>query len=52
MRILLDNCVDIRFARLITDHEVKHTIDFGWNELTNGKLLTAAEDAGFDVLLQ
>jgi predicted nuclease of predicted toxin-antitoxin system len=51
MRVLLDNCVDVRFARLILTHEVGHARDHGWQELENGKLLTAAEDAGFDVLV-
>jgi hypothetical protein len=36
MRILLDNCVDIRFARLITGHEVRHARDLGWQDLSNG----------------
>jgi hypothetical protein len=51
MRVLLDNCVDVRFARLITGHEVMHARDLGWQELSNGKLLAAAEEAGFAVMV-
>jgi hypothetical protein len=51
MRVLVDNCVDVRFGRLIRDHEVAHTVDRGWGNLSNGALLAAAETAGFDVLV-
>jgi hypothetical protein len=51
MRVILDNCVDRRFAATITGHEVEHASARGWEELTNGKLLDAAEAAGFDLLL-
>jgi hypothetical protein len=51
MRILLDHCVDYRFKKFLPDHEVQSTKDFGWETLSNGKLLAAAEEAGFDVFL-
>jgi len=51
MRLLIDNCVPCRFARLITDHEVALARQMGWHELKNGSLLSAAESAGFDVLV-
>ena|SRR5579884_3566349 len=51
MRGLLDNCVDHRFARLISGHQIVHARDRGWHELSNGALLAAAESAGFDVLV-
>ncbi|MGO8671786.1 MAG: hypothetical protein ACLQVD_10525 [Capsulimonadaceae bacterium] len=51
MKVLLDNCVDVRFAGLIVDHEVQHTLNLGWGDLSNGKLIAAAEDAGFEVLV-
>lgn len=51
MRILLDNCVPRRLApHLATEHEVVHCQELGWDELSNGKLLTAAQ-AEFDVML-
>ncbi len=49
--MLLDNCVDVRFARLIEGHVVFHARDFGWQELGNGKLLVAAEGEGFHVMV-
>jgi hypothetical protein len=48
---LLDNCVDVRFARLIPGHEVLHARQLGWQDLTNGRLLAAAKEAKFDVLV-
>jgi hypothetical protein len=36
---------------LLTGHDVR-TVDYrGWKSLTNGALLQAAEDTGFDVVL-
>lgn len=51
MKILLDNCVDRKLAGLIADHDVSHVLSFGWDNLANGKLLDAAENRGFEVLL-
>lgn len=51
MRVLLDNCVDPRFAQLLPRHEVSHCLDLGWDKLSNGELLKAAEDHEFEVLL-
>jgi hypothetical protein len=50
MRVVLDNCVDRRFARLIIGHEVSHALDHGWDSLTNGKLLAEAEAHTVEVL--
>jgi len=51
MRVILDNCVNRRFVRLIRGHEVRHVLEHGWDGLSNGKLLDACESAGYDVLL-
>ena len=51
MRVLLDNCVNRRFGRHISGGEVTHVQELNWGGLSNGKLLRAAEYAGFDVLL-
>ncbi|MBI1331718.1 MAG: DUF5615 family PIN-like protein [Armatimonadetes bacterium] len=51
MRILLDHCVDIRLKNHLPGHEVLHTKELGWEDLTNGKLLSAAEDGQFAVFL-
>jgi len=51
MRVLVDNCVPRKFARLILGHEVVHARQMGWHELKNGQLLTAAQEEGFDVMI-
>ena len=32
-------------------HTIRTTAQQGWDKLANGDLLTAAEEAGFDILL-
>jgi len=51
MRVLLDHCVDVRFAHLLPGHDVQHTKALGWESLSNGKLLATAEAAGFSVMV-
>ena len=51
MRVLLDNNVDRRFARLLVGHEVVRARQAGWADLYNGDLIAAAEIAGFAVLI-
>ena len=51
MRILFDHNVPVPLRYSLTEHEVATTADQGWDRLTNGKLLSAAEEAGFDMLL-
>ena len=51
MKILLDNCVPLKFARLLVGHEVIHCSRIGWERLVNGRLLAAAEAEGFPVLV-
>jgi predicted nuclease of predicted toxin-antitoxin system len=51
MKVLLDNCVNQRFGKQLTVGEAIHVRQLGWAELSNGKLIAAAEEAGFDVLL-
>ena len=50
MRILLDNCVDHRLARMLTGHEVVHAGTLGWAELNNGNLILEAEREQFAVI--
>lgn len=42
MRVLLDNCVDIRLHALVVSHEVAYTVEMGWAHLSNGVLLANA----------
>lgn len=51
MKILIDQNVSARLARLLTGHEATHASAKGWAELTNGDLLTAAEADGFEIFL-
>ena len=51
MKILIDQNVSARLARLLAGHEATHASNMGWAELTNGDLLTAAEAAGFEIFL-
>jgi hypothetical protein len=51
LKILLDQNVPRPLARLLSGHDVKRAAELGWAELKNGMLLTAGENAGFDVLL-
>jgi hypothetical protein len=52
MLVLFDNGTPRTLARYLIDH---HTVTEararGWEELENGKLLTVAEAAGFEVLV-
>ena len=50
-RILLDENVPVGVIKLLSDHVVRHVHDEGWTGLSNGALITAAEKAGFTVLV-
>ena len=50
VRILLDESLPRRLARLLTGHEVRTVAQMGWSGLTNGKLLAEAA-THFDVVL-
>jgi predicted nuclease of predicted toxin-antitoxin system len=51
LKILIDQNVSARLARLLTGHEATHASSMGWAKLTNGDLLTAAEVDGFEIFL-
>jgi len=42
VRLLLDECVDRRLARDITDHDVTTVVSLGWSGIRNGVLLQQA----------
>jgi len=50
LRILLDECIDRRFAGEIAGHDVKTVEDMGWKGVKNGKLLSLCEKE-FDVFI-
>ena len=47
MRVLTDESVPRRFARLLVGHEVQTVQEVGWSALSNGILLRTAVEAGF-----
>ena len=51
MLILFDHVTPKGIARSLSGHIVTKAKDRGWDTLSNGDLLAAAESAGFDVLL-
>ena len=51
MLILFDHGTPRGLARALHSHTVKEAKAQGWDTLSNGDLLNAAEKAGFDVLL-
>lgn len=51
MRILFDQGVPVPLRRYLTDHSVDTAYERGWSRLSNGDLLDAAEQAGFELLV-
>jgi hypothetical protein len=51
MLVLFDHGTPRGIARALRGHTVKEARAQGWDTLSNGELLKAAEEAGFDVLL-
>jgi hypothetical protein len=51
MLVLFDQNTPVAIANSLQGHVVKTARQQGWDTLTNGELLRAAEEAGFDILL-
>jgi hypothetical protein len=51
MRILFDQATPLPLRAYLDRHEVRTASQQGWATLKNGDLLTAAEAAGFEILL-
>jgi hypothetical protein len=51
MRVLFDQGTPAPLRQFLTDHEVETAYERGWSELSNGALLSVAEQAGFEVLI-
>jgi hypothetical protein len=51
VRVLLDEQLPRQLARHVAGHEVRTVQQEAWTGLTNGALLSAAEVAGFAVLV-
>ena len=50
MKLLIDECVDCRFAGTLSGHVVKTVPQMGWTAIQNGQLLSLAEGE-FDVFI-
>ena len=51
MRILFDQGAPVPLRRWLAVHEVGTAWQHGWAQLSNGDLFTAAETAGYDLLV-
>lgn len=51
MLVLFDHVTPAGVARCLEGHNVVKAKERGWDTLSNGELLSVAEEAGFDVLL-
>ena len=51
MKILFDQGTPVPLRRHLGEHEVATAAEIGWSQLTNGELLAAATEAGFEVLI-
>jgi hypothetical protein len=51
MRILFDQATPVPIRSYLEGHTVRTAALQGWDRLRNGELLTAAEEAGFDLFL-
>jgi hypothetical protein len=51
MRILFDQATPVPLRPYLAGHTVLTAAEAGWDRLRNGDLLSAAEAAGFDLLL-
>ena len=51
MRILFDQGTPVNIKPYLQEHTIKTAYEQGWSTLSNGELLQAAENGGFDLLL-
>src|SRR5271157_1436768 len=51
MLIIFDQATPVPIRPYLEGHAVRTAAQQGWDKLGNGDLLTAAEEAGFDILL-
>ncbi len=51
MKVLFDHNVPRKLRRFLPGHEIRTADEMGWAELSNGRLLSAAEKNGFDLMV-
>lgn len=50
-RILLDQNAPLGLRQILTGYDVKTAYEMGWAAIANGQLLSAAESAGFAIMV-
>lgn len=51
MKVLLDECVPVQVRHALAGHEIATAQQMGWSGISNGELLAAAEQAGFELFI-
>ena len=51
MRILFDQGTPVPLRKILSPHQVETAFERGWSTLTNGELLAAAEQEGFELFV-
>ncbi len=51
MQIVFDQGTPVPLRLALTGHQIATAYELGWSTLKNGELLSAAESAGFDLLI-
>jgi len=51
MKCVLDHCVPRTLAKELSGYDVVTARKAGWDRLSNGRLMQAAREAGYDVLI-
>jgi hypothetical protein len=51
VKVLLDQNAPRQLRSVLSDHDVRSAYQMGWDKLTNGDLLDAAQRGGFEVVI-
>jgi len=51
MKVLFDQGTPVPLRRYLADHNVATAAELEWSQLTNGELLAAATEAGFELFV-
>lgn len=51
MHVLFDQGTPVPLRRHLATHQISTAYELGWGTLSNGELLTKAEEAGYDILI-
>jgi hypothetical protein len=51
LKVFFDHNVPRKLRKSLRDHQISTAAELGWQELDNGALLSAVEEAGFEVMV-